>query len=45
MRGQGVLISRIGRHDNVLKMRPPMPFNRENADQLLATLGDCLDRL
>jgi len=45
MRQQGVLISRIGRHDNVLKMRPPMPFNREHADLLLATLGECLDQL
>jgi 4-aminobutyrate aminotransferase-like enzyme len=45
MRRQGVLISRIGRHDNVLKMRPPMPFSRANADLLLATLGDCFDRL
>ena len=45
MRQQGVLISRIGRHDNVLKMRPPMPFGREHADLLLATLGECLDQL
>ena len=45
MRQQGVLISRIGRHDNVLKMRPPMPFNREHADLLLATLDDCLARI
>jgi 4-aminobutyrate aminotransferase-like enzyme len=45
MRDKGVLISRIGRHDNILKMRPPMPFNREHADLLLATLGECLDRL
>lgn len=42
MRQKGVLISRIGRHDNILKMRPPMPFSREHADLLLATLGDCL---
>jgi 4-aminobutyrate aminotransferase-like enzyme len=45
MRQNGVLISRIGRHDNILKMRPPMPFNREHADLLLSTLGDCLDKL
>ncbi len=45
MRQSGVLISRIGRHDNILKMRPPMPFHREHADLLLATLGDCLDTL
>jgi 4-aminobutyrate aminotransferase-like enzyme len=42
MRERGVLISRIGQHDNVLKMRPPMPFAREHADLLLSALDDCL---
>jgi 4-aminobutyrate aminotransferase-like enzyme len=42
MRERGVLISRTGRDDNVLKIRPPMPFSAENADLLLETLGDCL---
>ena len=27
MRERGVLISRIGMHDNILKIRPPMPFS------------------
>jgi 4-aminobutyrate aminotransferase-like enzyme len=38
MRERGVLISRIGPHDNILKIRPPMVFNEENADLLLQTL-------
>jgi 4-aminobutyrate aminotransferase-like enzyme len=42
MRERGVLISRIGPHDNVLKIRPPMPFSRENADLLLRTLDDVM---
>ena len=42
---RGVLISRIGPHDNVLKMRPPMPFQREHADTLLAALDECLREL
>jgi 4-aminobutyrate aminotransferase-like enzyme len=42
MRERGVLISRIGRHDSVLKIRPPLPFGPGHADQLLATLDDCL---
>ena len=42
MRDRGVLISRIGAYDNVLKMRPPMPFSRENADQLLAALDETM---
>jgi 4-aminobutyrate aminotransferase-like enzyme len=45
MRRRGVLISRIGRHDNILKMRPPMPFSRDNGDLLLATLAECLDEI
>ncbi|MCX7171923.1 MAG: hypothetical protein NTY41_17025 [Proteobacteria bacterium] len=45
MRDRGVLISRVGRLDNILKMRPPMPFSRENADQLLSTLDECLAAL
>jgi 4-aminobutyrate aminotransferase-like enzyme len=42
MRAQGVLVSRTGPADNVLKIRPPMPFSRANADQLAQTLGDVL---
>ena len=40
MKDRGVLISMIGRHDNILKMRPPMCFSTENADLLLSTLDD-----
>jgi 4-aminobutyrate aminotransferase-like enzyme len=45
MRERGVLISRIGLHDNVLKMRPPMPFAGEHADMLLSMLDECLGSL
>jgi 4-aminobutyrate aminotransferase-like enzyme len=45
MRERGVLISRLGRFDNVLKLRPPLPFGREHADILLATLDECLAAL
>ncbi|MDH6197363.1 4-aminobutyrate aminotransferase-like enzyme [Mycobacterium frederiksbergense] len=45
MRDRGVLLSRIGRHDNVLKMRPPLVFNTENADLLLSILDDALGSL
>jgi 4-aminobutyrate aminotransferase-like enzyme len=45
MCARGVLISRIGAHDNVLKMRPPMPFGREHADILLQNLDACLGTL
>jgi 4-aminobutyrate aminotransferase-like enzyme len=42
MRDRGVLISKIGSHDNILKMRPPLPFSPENADFLLSTLDDAI---
>ncbi|RXT54231.1 aspartate aminotransferase family protein [Bradyrhizobium betae] len=45
MRDRGILINRIGPHDNVLKMRPPMPFSRANAELLLSTLDDALTSL
>ncbi|MGC6328309.1 aspartate aminotransferase family protein [Rhizorhabdus sp. FW153] len=45
MRDNGVLISRIGRHDNILKMRPPMVFAQEHADLLLRVLDDALGAL
>lgn len=38
MREFGILIGTDGPLHNVLKIRPPMPFNNENADFLLATL-------
>ncbi len=42
MRERGVLLSRIGPHDNILKIRPPMPFGTEHADLLLTTLDGVL---
>jgi len=40
-----ILISRIGLHDNILKIRPPMPFSTSHADQLLESLDDVLGLL
>jgi 4-aminobutyrate aminotransferase-like enzyme len=45
MRDRGVLISRIGPADNILKIRPPMPFTTEHADLLVGTLDDALSAL
>jgi len=41
-RRRAVLIGTDGPDHNVLKIRPPMCFSRENADQLLATLRNAL---
>ena len=38
LRQHGVLIGSTGQHDNILKIRPPMVFSRENADLLLQKL-------
>jgi len=42
MKDRRVLISRLGPFDNVLKIRPPLPFSKANADRLLQTLDTCL---
>ena len=42
---RGVLISRIGMHDNILKIRPPMPFSRQHADLLVDTLDQVMAAL
>ena len=45
LRERGVLVGRTGRHDHVLKIRPPMPFAAADADQLLAALDETLESL
>jgi 4-aminobutyrate aminotransferase-like enzyme len=42
MRHRGILVNRCGRHRNILKIRPPMPFAREHADLLIDTLAEVL---
>ncbi len=38
MKERGILMSTDGRDNNVLKIKPPMVFSNENADQLLSGL-------
>ena len=42
LRELGILIGTDGPHHNVLKVRPPMPFNAEDAEVLLAALDQIL---
>ena len=47
MRDHGILISTDGPDHNVLKMKPPMVFDEDDVDRLVATLEkilqeDCL---
>ena len=44
MRHRGVILSKLGRYKNTLKIRPPMPFSVENADLLFDTLDDVLEQ-
>ena len=39
---RGVLLNKIWRHGEVLKMRPPMPFSHQNAEHLVQVLDDAL---
>jgi 4-aminobutyrate aminotransferase-like enzyme len=40
MRERRVLISATGPHGSVLKIRPPLPFGPDHADQFLTALSD-----
>lgn len=42
LRERRILISATGRSENILKIRPPLPFQIEHADHLLATLDAVL---
>jgi 4-aminobutyrate aminotransferase-like enzyme/Ser/Thr protein kinase RdoA (MazF antagonist) len=42
LRDEGILIGRTGRDENVLKIRPPLVFTDEHADQLATALREAL---
>jgi 4-aminobutyrate aminotransferase-like enzyme/Ser/Thr protein kinase RdoA (MazF antagonist) len=39
LRDEGILIGRTGRHDNVLKIRPPLVFANEHADLVVEAVS------
>lgn len=45
MKDKGYLLSTDGPLHNVLKIKPPMPFNQQNADELVQYLDECLNEL
>lgn len=45
MRYRGIILSKLGRYKNTLKIRPPMPFSTENADLLFNTLDEVLNEV
>ena len=42
MKLRGVLLGRVGRQGQVLKLRPPMPFSRADADEAVGKLAEVL---
>jgi len=44
MREEGILLGTDGPFHNVVKIRPPMPFDEANADRLVATFDHILSR-
>ncbi|MDP6755565.1 MAG: aminotransferase class III-fold pyridoxal phosphate-dependent enzyme, partial [Candidatus Marinimicrobia bacterium] len=42
MKDKGILLSTDGPDHNVIKIKPPMVFNKENADDLTVTLNNVL---
>jgi 4-aminobutyrate aminotransferase-like enzyme len=45
MKDRGVLVGRVGRRGEVLKLRPPMPFSAADADEAVGKLGEVLAEL
>ncbi|UCC44158.1 MAG: aminotransferase class III-fold pyridoxal phosphate-dependent enzyme [Candidatus Zixiibacteriota bacterium] len=44
MKDQGILISTDGPYENVLKIKPPLQFSKENADQFVSVLDTVLSQ-
>ena len=42
LRERGVLVGRCGKHDNMLKIRPPLVFTTDHADLLVERLAESL---
>jgi 4-aminobutyrate aminotransferase-like enzyme len=45
MREEGILLGTDGPFHNVVKIRPPMPFSNDDADELVATFDRILTEL
>lgn len=39
MKEEHILISLDGPHNNIIKMKPPMVFTKENVDEVISTLN------
>ena len=44
MKDLGILMSTDGKDNNVLKIKPPLVFSKENADELILRFESCVQR-
>ena len=42
---QGVITGISGRYDQILKLRPPLPFSKQNADTAVAAIDAALEQM
>ena len=45
LKDKGFLVSYAGKFDNVLKIRPPLVFSHENADEFLGAFDECMGEM
>jgi 4-aminobutyrate aminotransferase-like enzyme len=45
LKDKGFLVSHSGKFHNVLKIRPPLVFTQENADEFLDAFDECVDAM
>jgi 4-aminobutyrate aminotransferase-like enzyme len=45
LKDRGFLVSYSGKYENVLKIRPPLVFSQQNADDFLVAFDACMDEM
>ena len=45
MKNRGIMLSTDGPYNNVIKIKPPLVFNRRNVDRVVSTLDEVLNRI
>jgi len=45
LKDKGFLVSYSGKYENVLKIRPPLVFSHENADDFLVAFDECMEEM
>ena len=45
LKDKGFLVSYSGKYENVLKIRPPLVFSQQNADDFLVAFDACMEEM